>query len=342
MKHKLKLAALSVLVSLSCTSAWASMPKFDYGPVTAAGVPTSAAAGTSIANPHSENVVAENVVFKNEETGVQLSGIIYTPKTKNKQAKNPAVIVSGPMMSVKEQPQSLYAQRIAALGYVTMVFDYSYFGTSGGEPRSLEDPQMKAKDIKSAVSFLQQLSYVEKNHIAGVGICGSGSYMPLAASTDPRIKAVVSVVPFTVMNTAAEHMQLDVDKIHKDKEAWEKGLGGPTYIVMITPGSEGGEYYYNPKRNKATTWKNYALSWSIDEWKNFNPEDAAEKLTQPYLVITSEKAFTLEMAKGMYKAAKTQKSYYEIKNARHFDMYDLDPYVTDAVDKIKGFLSKNI
>ncbi len=342
-KNKLnfKKSTLAGIISLLCVT-YVHAQENIYGTVNDQGVPLTAEVGTSIANPHSENVIAQSVTFYNEKTGLQLSGVIYKPRTLTPDEKKPAVIVTGPMMSVKEQTQSLYAQRIAAMGYVTMVFDYSYFGTSAGEPRDLEDPDMKAEDIKSAVSYLKSLSYVEQNKIAGVGICGSGSYMPFAATTDERIKAVVSIVPFTVMNSAAQAMKLDVQQIHKDKTAWEHGVAGPTYLSMISAGSEGAEYYLNPKRNTATTWHNYALSWSIDKWTGFDPVKEASKLSQPYLVITAEKAFTLEMAKALYQSAGGQKSFYELKNARHFDMYDLDPYVSEALDQIKPFLKKNL
>ena len=121
------------------------------------------------------DVISEDVSFANTDSGLTLSGILYTPAEMTRDALNPAIIVTGPMLSVKEQAQSVYAQRLAAEGYVTLVFDYSTFGESEGEPRSLEVPDLKASDIRSAVTFLQGLSYVDDERIGGVGICGSGA-----------------------------------------------------------------------------------------------------------------------------------------------------------------------
>ena len=90
------------------------------------------------------DVISEDVSFANTDSGLTLSGILYTPAEMTRDALNPAIIVTGPMLSVKEQAQSVYAQRLAAEGYVTLVFDYSTFGESEGETRSMEVPDLKA------------------------------------------------------------------------------------------------------------------------------------------------------------------------------------------------------
>lgn len=147
------------------------------------------------------------------------------------------------MLSVKEQAQSIYAGRLAQEGYVTLVFDYSYFGESEGEPRQLEEPDIKASDISSAVTYLQSLPYVDGERIGGLGICGSGSYMPYAAVQDDRIKAVTSVVPATTMNSM---IMMPTDQAEADREAYEAGEAEPTYIdLMPRAYAEGAAYYYN-------------------------------------------------------------------------------------------------
>ena len=166
------------------------------------------------------DVISEDVSFANTDSGLTLSGILYTPAEMTRDALNPAIIVTGPMLSVKEQAQSVYAQRLAAEGYVTLVFDYSTFGESEGEPRSLEVPDLKASDIRSAVTFLQGLSYVDDERIGGVGICGSGSYMPYAALSEPRIKAVASIVPATTMDS---FIYLPVEQAENERDAYEAG-----------------------------------------------------------------------------------------------------------------------
>ena len=153
-----------------------------------------------IAKPPIEKVDRTPVVFKNEETGLMLAGIIYRPRNRKEGEKLPAVVIGGPMLSAKELVQSLYGQLLAEQGYLTMVYDNSTIGSSEGHPRGLEDPEMKAGDIRSAVSYLMTVPDVDTDRIAGLGICGSGVYIPHALRNDSRVKAVVSIVPFTVMS----------------------------------------------------------------------------------------------------------------------------------------------
>ena len=138
-----------------------------------------------------ERVDRTPVVFVNQYTGLHLVGIVYRPRNRKsaiereqsdacidsaerEQArpkvkdgeKLPTIIVGGPMASVKELTQSLYAQLLAERGYCTMVFDHSYVGSSEGHPRGYEDPEEKAKDWRSAITFAQTLPYVDADRIA--------------------------------------------------------------------------------------------------------------------------------------------------------------------------------
>ena len=138
-----------------------------------------------------ERVDRTPVVFENQYTGLHLAGIVYRPRNRQADEKLPTIIIGGPMASVKELTQSLYAQLLAERGYCTMVFDHSYVGSSEGHPRGYEDPEEKAKDWRSAITFAQTLPYVDSDRIAGIGICGSGVYLPNAVKDDARMKAVV-------------------------------------------------------------------------------------------------------------------------------------------------------
>ena len=99
------------------------------------------------------------------------------------------------MLSIKEQAQSVYAERLTEAGYVTLVFDGSYFGESEGMPRFQELPNVKESDIEAAVDYLVGLPYVDAERIGGLGICGSGSYMSVAGVKEPRLKAITAIVP---------------------------------------------------------------------------------------------------------------------------------------------------
>lgn len=117
----------------------------------------------------------QKVVFINKKLQTRMAGLLRLPDNFNISANYPAVVVTGPMLSIKEQAQSVYAQRLTEAGYVTLVFDGTYFGESEGTPRWQELPSMKEVDIESAIDYLESLPYVDNDRIGGLGICGSGS-----------------------------------------------------------------------------------------------------------------------------------------------------------------------
>ena len=111
-----------------------------------------------IAKAPIERVDRQPVVFQNQDNGLWLAGIVYRPRNRRADEKLPLIIVGGPMASVKELTQSLYAQLLAERGYATMVFDHSYVGASEGHPRAYEDPQVKGSDWRSANSRFAHLA----------------------------------------------------------------------------------------------------------------------------------------------------------------------------------------
>ncbi|MCD8107214.1 MAG: alpha/beta hydrolase [Oscillospiraceae bacterium] len=307
---------------------------------------SSVTSETSGSDTSEEEIASENgvstisVSFENEDSGLNLSGILFLPDGFDETNQYAAVVVTGPMLSVKEQAQSIYAERLAENGFVTLVFDYSYFGESEGEPRQLEEPDIKASDISSAVSYLQSLDYVDSENIGGLGICGSGSYMPYAAIQDERIKAVTSVVPATTMSSM---IMMSTEQAEADRESYESGEADPTYIdLMPRAYAEGAAYYYNEERGYRDNWDNHAVSWSELSWIDFHPEEFISELEAPYLIITGENAWSRSGAEQLYENTTSEKEFYVIEDAGHFDMYDLEPYVTEALDYIVPFFESHL
>ena len=287
-----------------------------------------------------ENIMTEKVTFTNKESGLKMAGIIFKPAEFDETKKYPAIVVAGPMLSIKEQAQSIYAERLAEEGYVAIVFDYTHFGESEGEPRQLELPENKALDIHSVVDYLTSLDYVDTDRIGGVGICGSGSYMPYAAISDERIKVVASIVPATTMD---QFIYKPLDEALKDKEAYEKGEAEPTYIdLMPRAFAEGAAYYYNSERGAMDGWSNLAVSWSEEGFVNFHPTQEIGKLKAPYMVITAENAWSRPGAEEMYQNATSEKELHVVDKAGHFDMYDLEPYVSENLEYLTAFFAKYI
>ncbi len=139
--------------------------------------------------PKSDKVEHRKVVFKNRY-GITLSADLYQPKrTRGEQA---AIAVGGPFGAVKEQSSGLYAQTLAERGFVTLAFDPSYAGESGGEPRNVASPDINTEDFSAAVDFLGLQPNVDRKKIGIIGICGWGGMALNAAAVDKRIKAVAT------------------------------------------------------------------------------------------------------------------------------------------------------
>ena len=139
--------------------------------------------------PKSEKVDHEKVTFVNRY-GITLAADLYKPK--NASGKYPAIAVSGPFGAVKEQCSGLYAQTMAERGYLTIAFDPSFTGESGGYPRFMASPDINTEDFMAAVDFLSVREDVDPDKIGIIGICGWGGMALNAAALDTRIKATVA------------------------------------------------------------------------------------------------------------------------------------------------------
>ena len=140
----------------------------------------------------SDKVNLQKVTFKNQYQ-MNVAGNLFTPKTLNRNAKAPAVIVGHPMGAVKEQSANLYATKMAERGFVALSLDLPFWGESEGQPRNAVSPDIYAEDFSAAVDFLGTQAFVDRNRIGAIGICGSGSFVISAAKIDPRMKAIATV-----------------------------------------------------------------------------------------------------------------------------------------------------
>ena len=150
--------------------------------------------------PKSDKVDTHKVTFKNIY-GITLVADMYLPK--NIQGKMPAIVVSGPFGAVKEQVSGLYAQEMAERGFITLAFDPSFTGESGGNVRDVASPDINTEDFSAAIDYLTTLDNVDENKIGIIGICGWGGFALNSASMDTRIKATVTSTMYDMTRVSA-------------------------------------------------------------------------------------------------------------------------------------------
>ena len=150
--------------------------------------------------PRSDKVIHSKITFHNRY-GITLAADLYIPK--NASGKLPAIAVSGPFGAVKEQASGLYAQTLAERGFLTIAFDPSFTGESGGQPRSVASPDINTEDFSAAVDYLAARDDVDAERIGILGICGFGGFAINAAAMDTRIKATVASTMYDICRSTA-------------------------------------------------------------------------------------------------------------------------------------------
>lgn len=190
----------------------------------------------------SNKVTREKVSFKNRY-GITLSGDLYLPKTIAKEGVA-ALAISGPFGAVKEQSSGLYANKMAALGFITLAFDPSYTGQSSGEPRNLASPEINTEDFSAAVDFLGLQKNVDRNKIGIIGICGFGGFALNATAIDKRIRAVATSTMYDMTRVMSRGYNDAVTLAQRTKTLEQLGQ-------QRWKDAENGTFAYGPEGNKA-------------------------------------------------------------------------------------------
>ncbi|MBQ9719161.1 MAG: alpha/beta hydrolase [Oscillospiraceae bacterium] len=287
----------------------------------------------------------QKVVFLNKKLNLRLAGLLRLPEAFDLSKNYPAVVVTGPMLSVKEQAQSVYAEKLTEAGYVTLVFDGAYFGESEGLPRGQELPDVKESDIEGAVDYLESLPYVDKARIGGLGICGSGSYMSVAGVKEPRLKAITAIVPAIsdISTSAMARFFKPEEEVKAAKAAYEKGEGELMFLNFMPRAFDEGAAYYYSARGTHPRWSNQVVAWSQLELVKYNVTNIMKDMKKPYCVVTAENAWSRSASEEVFGAVPhDNKELHVIPEASHFDMYDLAPFVSEAFDFILPFFGRNL
>ncbi|HLP09726.1 MAG TPA: alpha/beta hydrolase [Opitutaceae bacterium] len=322
----------------------------------------SAAMNASSASDHytfalSDQVTRQKVSFVNRY-GVRLTGDLYVPKNRSAE-KLPALAVGGPFGAVKEQASGLYANTLAAHGFVTLAFDPSYTGESGGEPRNIASPDLNTEDFSAAVDFLGTRPNVDRNRIGIVGICGWGGIALNATAVDKRIRAVVSSTMYDMSRVMSkdyndcvtpEQRTETLEKLSQQRWA-DAEKGSPAYGPGMNE-LKGGEPqflvdyhdYYKTPRGFHPRAINSNGAWSVTTPLSFMNLPLltyiAEIAPRPILVIHGEKAHSRYFSETAYAAAAQPKELLIIPGANHVDLYDRVDVI--PFDRITAFFEENL
>ncbi len=305
-------------------------------------------------------VGSQKVTFNNG--GVQMAGNLYLPAGYDRSKKYPAVVVAHPWGGVKEQTSGLYAQQLARKGFVTLAFDASHYGESGGLPRDLEDPADRVQDIRSAVGYLASVPQVDANRIGAVGVCAGGGYTLHEAQTDLRVKAVAGVVAYDIGDATRTGIQgAPVTAEGRQKllqsvaDQLNKEAAGATVLVqqlLPSPAQvnaemdsftrEAVDYYLTPRGGHPNVRNRFVVT-SPGLHIGYYPLEHMELVSpRPVLLIAGERAETRKFSEAAYAKAQQPKELMIVPGASHFDMYDKPQYVTPAVNKLAEFFGKHL
>lgn len=280
-----------------------------------------------------------------------LAGILFLPDAPSTD-RLPAVVVSHPGGGVKEQTASIYAERLAHEGFAALVFDAAYQGESEGEPRGLENPFQRAEDIKSAVSFLTTRDEIDPDRIGALGICASGGYVPYAAQTDLRIKAVATINAGdlgTVMRDGLGRTQapetrramLELAGAARTAEAHGEAVHRQEWITEAVD-AETYEYYRTPRGYHPRAVQPWPVR-SLDQIIQYDSYALIHLISpRPLLMIIGSDANTAYMSREAIEKAAEPKELFVIGGGTHISLYDKDEHVTPAVAKLSTFFATHL
>lgn len=313
--------------------------------------------------PQSDKVNHSKITFRNRY-GITLAADMYIPK--NAQGKLPAIAVCGPFGAVKEQASGFYAQEMAKRGFLTIAFDPSFTGESGGQPRYMASPDINTEDFQAAVDYLAANEMVDPDKIGIIGICGWGGMALNTAVLDTRIKATVTSTMydmsrvnangyFDAENSSDAHyakrQALNAQRTEDYKTGTYKLGGGVVDPLPADAPFFVKDYYdyYKTKRGYHSRSLNSNGGWNVTGTMSFLNQPIlaySNEIRSAVLIIHGEKAHSVYFSKDAYKNMIDGNPYTEnkelliIPGAVHTDLYDGGGKNAIPFDKIENFFDE--
>ena len=290
--------------------------------------------------PKSDKVDHKKVTFHNRY-GITLAADMYTPR--GTEGKLPAIAVSGPFGAVKEQSSGLYAQKMAELGFLTIAFDPSYTGESGGTPRYVASPDINTEDFCAAVDFLSIQENVDPEHIGIIGICGWGGMAINAAAIDTRIKATAAMTMYDMTRVNAngyfdsedseqarfeKKKAMNAQRIEDYKSGSYALAGGVVDPLPEDAPQFVKDYYayYKTPRGYHSRSLNSNGGWNVTSslsFLNMPILQYSSEIRSAVLLVHGEKAHSRYFSETAYsKLTGDNKELLIIPGASHTDLYD--------------------
>jgi len=294
---------------------------------------------------------------------MQVVANLFVPKTLDRSAEAPAIVVGHPMGAVKEQSANLYATKMAERGFVAMAIDLPFWGGSEGQPRNTVAPELYAEAFSAAVDYLRVQTFVNRERIGGIGVCGSGSFIIAAAKIDPRLKAIATVSMYD-MGAAARNglrkgVTLDQRKEIIAAAAAQRDVefaggkteytGGTTHQLTAETDPVQREFYdfyrtsrgeFTPPGSSPQLTTHPTLS-SMPKFMNFYPFNDIETIApRPLLFITGSAAHSREFSEDAHARAAEPKELLVVPNAGHVDLYDRVDLI--PFDRLDRFFSEHL
>jgi fermentation-respiration switch protein FrsA (DUF1100 family) len=294
--------------------------------------------------------------------GLTLAGHLYRPVDVPADVRTPAIVMCGPFSSVKEQTLPHYAERFQAAGYTVLTFDSRNFGESEGEPRWHYDPNEIIEDYVNAGSYMLTRADVDPERIVLVGVCMGGGYAISAAARDKRVRAVASVAGgFNIGGTFQQFLGVDGfatffrrinDLVQRQYETGEvqyiptiaRALTSEVPIAAM-PNEEAFSYYDRTSRSDAPNWSNRMAASSFGPYFIYNAITHAPLVAPaPLLIVHGTRDLFLlpEYAQETYDAAIGPKELVWIETHNHIELYDQDPYVSEAAAQVSRWLEAQL
>lgn len=324
--------------------------------------------------PQSDRVIHRKVTFRNR-FGIVLAGDLYRPRNTGP-GKLPALVLSGPFGAVKEQSSGLYAQTFAERGFVTLAFDSSFTGESGGQVRNVASPDIHAEDFSAAVDHLGLLPDVDRERIGAMAICGLSGMALTAATADSRIKAVATASMYDMSRSMSRSYKdgYTLEQRHRvidylSQQRWvdaEKGtfalgfhevpfdakgrlLKGNRVLPEKLPADPDPVLaaffnYYRTPRGFHPRAINSTTAWTATTPMSFFEFPLAANIamiaSRPIMLVAGANAHSRYYSEDVYQVASAPKELVIVPGADHVDLYDNLEKI--PFDRLEAFFSQNL